>query len=298
MDEQRLQGSDGVDLFYRRWRVAGAPAAVVIAHGMSEHSGRYDRLATAINEQGWSAYAPDHRGHGRTAASTGVGKAGASGMDGILSDLDALVDVARRETGADRVVLLGHSMGSMLSQAWAERYGDKLIGLALSGSPGVPEAVAELAAGLTAAVDAGMADEPLDTLAGFNGAFEPARTPFDWLSRDDAEVDAYVADPLCGSEMPMTYGFVAGLLEMTADAMTPEGLGRIPTRVPVLLLTGEADPVSDGGKGVRELEARMRAAGLDVTALYYPDARHEVFNETNRDEVTGDLLAWMGKILA
>ena len=111
--------------------------------------------------------------------------------------------------------------------------------------------------------------------------------------RDAAEVDAYIADPMCGEDMPPTYGFVAELLQLAFDAMQPAAIAGIPVDLPVLLVTGERDPASNDAVQVRELEKRLRAHGLDVDARYYADARHEVLNEINRDEVTGDIIGWL-----
>jgi alpha-beta hydrolase superfamily lysophospholipase len=153
-------------------------------------------------------------------------------------------------------------------------------------------------AGMRAAIDAGMADEPLDALAGYNASDELTRTSYDWLSRDEDEVDKYIADPLCGDDNPLTYGYVAVLLETIADVMEPHAIARIPNGMPVLLLTGDRDPVSENGAQVRELERRLRDQGLDVTARYYAGARHEVLNETNRDEVHRDLVEWLDRVSA
>lgn len=294
MDESTFSSGDGFDVFYRRWSPSGDPTLVVlIAHGLSEHSARYARVAEALASDGYAVYALDHRGHGRTAASTGAGKAGAAGMEGVLDDIARLEAIASEEHPSVPVVLFGHSMGALLAQAYVERDGKGLAGLVLSGSPGVDGAASELADGLRAAADGGMADEPMPALAAFNEGFEPARTPYDWLSRDDSEVDLYVADPLCGDEMPATFGFLADLLAMAVDAMEPAGIARIPGALPILLLTGEADPVSAGAANVRVLEARLREAGLAVESKYYPGARHEVLNETNRGEVEADLRDWL-----
>ena len=149
---------------------------------------------------------------------------------------------------------------------------------------------------LRQAVDVGMADEPVTAMAGFSE--ESARTPFDWLSRDAAEVDAYIADPYCGEQHPMTYGFLAGLLELGVEVMEPSGIARIPASLPVMLMTGSEDPASNKGEGVRELERRMRSAGLDVDAIWYPGARHEILNETNRDQVQADLVAWIDRVIS
>ena len=292
MDERTLTDADGVDVFYRAWPHREPKGVVVIAHGASEHSGRYDRFARALNEAGYAAYAPDHRGHGRTAASTGAGRMGPGGGDRLVDDLQALVGVAAEEAPGAPVILFGHSMGSMIGQAYVTRFGAGLHGYVLSGCPGPMPNAEEMAAAMQGAVDGGMADQPVDILGAFNQAFEPARTPFDWLSRDPDEVDKYVADPLCGDNLPLTFGFVNDLFKLAAPAMERAAIARIPA-MPVLLITGEKDPASGMAANVREFEPRLRDAGLDVTAHYYPDARHEVLNETNRDEVTADVVRWL-----
>jgi alpha-beta hydrolase superfamily lysophospholipase len=288
--------ADGVDVFYRSWAPDDPRAIVLIAHGASEHSARYARIGEFLADRGYAVYALDQRGHGRTADSTGPGRIGPRGTQGMIDDISELRAIATREFPDRSVVALGHSLGSLFVQAYVERHGADVAAYVLSGTMGVMPEVGELAAGIRQAVDAGMADEPLDMLGGFNGGFEPARTPFDWLSRDPDEVDKYVADPLCGDDLPLTYGFVADMLETLAEIMEPAAIDRIPKHLPVYLMTGEADPVSNNAAQVRELEKRLRDAGLDVTAKYYPDARHELLNETNRDEVQADLAAWLDRV--
>ena len=294
MDEFTFRDADGVEVFTRRWLpIDDARAVVLVAHGLSEHSGRYARFADALVGAGYAVYAIDHRGHGRTAQSTGVGRAGPNGMDAILDDLHQLSDIAVAETAGLPVVLFGHSMGALVAQAYAERFGGELAALVLSGSGGANDDLGEMAAMIRGAVDGGLADEPMPMLAALNEGFEPARTPYDWLSRDEAEVDAYVADPMCGDDAPPTFGFIAEMMDTAVAAMQPDAIARIPTRVPVLLVTGERDVASSDAANVRELEARLRAAGLDVDARYYADARHELLNELNRDEVTADIVGWI-----
>jgi alpha-beta hydrolase superfamily lysophospholipase len=190
-------------------------------------------------------------------------------------------------------------MGSIVALAAAERDGTGLTGLVLSGALGVNPELGDTVTALEAAVAAGMGDQALDALGGFNEAFEPARTRYDWLSRDPAEVDAYIADPLAGDEMPLTYGYAAEMFALSVRVATPEGVAQLPAGLPVLLLAGRRDPV--GGTEARQVKALadlMRRRGLLVEQHLYPDARHEVFNETNRDEVTADLLAWLDARLA
>ncbi|HEX4903968.1 MAG TPA: alpha/beta hydrolase [Acidimicrobiales bacterium] len=297
MGEHTFTDPDGVEVFYRSWPRDGAKGVVVIAHGASEHSGRYDRFARALNDAGYAAYGIDHRGHGRTSASTGVGLAGPGGGARMIDDLHELVERAARENGDLPVILFGHSMGSMIAQAYVQTYGSGLAGYVLSGCPGPNPDVEAMKAGLQAAVDAGQGDAPLGgMLSAFNEAFEH-RTGFEWLSRDAAEVDKYVADPYCGDNHPLTAGFFNDLIGLSAPAMEPDGIARIP-QLPVLMITGEMDPAAGMGASARELEKRLRDAGLDVTAHYYADARHELLNETNRDAVTADVIAWLDGVIS
>ena len=294
MDELTFRADDGAEIFARRWLPDGAPRAVVlVAHGLSEHSGRYARFADALVGAGYAVYAIDHRGHGRTAESTGVGRAGPNGMDAILDDLHQLSGTASGELDDVPVVLFGHSMGALVAQAYAERFGSELAALVLSGSAGANDDLGEMAAMIRGAVEGGLGDEPMPMLSAMNEGFEPARTPYDWLSRDPAEVDAYIADPMCGDDAPATFGFIAAMMDTAVEAMQPDAIAKIPRRVPVLLITGERDVASSDAANVHELEARLRAAGLDVDARYYADARHELLNELNRDEVTAEVLGWL-----
>ncbi|HLM16421.1 MAG TPA: alpha/beta hydrolase [Acidimicrobiia bacterium] len=299
MDEFTFASTDGVEVFARRWVPSGQPrAAIVVVHGAAEHSGRYTRVAEVLRGEGYAVYALDLRGHGRSAGSTERGRIGPGGMAGVLSDVGALVRRARSEAGDVPVILFGHSMGSVVVQAFMVGAPEDVSAYVLSGTMGPAEGTEEFVAGMRAAVEAGMADEPLDALAGYNASDEPTRTRYDWLSRDEDEVDKYIADPLCGDDNPLTYGYVAVLLETIADVMEPDAIARIPKGMPVLLLTGDRDPVSENGAQVRQLERRLRDAGLDVTARYYVGARHEVLNETNRDEVHRDLVEWLDRVSA
>jgi alpha-beta hydrolase superfamily lysophospholipase len=300
-DVQVLEAADGTRLVHRRWLPAGEPRATLqVVHGASEHSGRYARLAAALTARGIAVFAMDLRGHGRTAESTGAGRYGAGSVDSVLDDVEALHRAVEAEHPGLPRVLLGHSMGSIVALTAAERDGGRLAGLVLSGPLGVNPELAAVVAQLDAAVAGGLGDQPMDALGAFNQPFEPARTPFDWLSRDAAEVDAYIGDPLCGDGMPLTHGYAAGMFGLSVRASAPEGVARLPEGLPVLLLSGQRDPVGGQDAGqVTALAELVRERGLPVEQHVYPDARHEVFNETNRDEVTADLLAWLeARVLA
>src|SRR4051812_5104648 len=187
-DVKLFKAADGVALVYRRWLPHGdVPAARPGVHGASEHSGRYARLAGALTDRGFAVYSMDLRGHGRTAQGTGVGRFGQGNAESMLDDVLTLRRIAADEHPGRPEILLGHSMGSVIALASAERKGAGLAGLALSGALGANDELAANAAALEQAAVAGMAEEPLD-LGTFNQAFEPARTRYDWLSRDEAEV--------------------------------------------------------------------------------------------------------------
>jgi alpha-beta hydrolase superfamily lysophospholipase len=299
-DVQMLQRSDGIRLHYRRWLPDGAVRGTVqIVHGASEHSGRYGRLAAALTDQGFAVYAMDLRGHGRTAESTGVGRFGGAGVDALLDDIREVHLLIEDEHPGVPRLLLGHSMGSIVALASAERDGGDLVGLVLSGPVGAAPHLAETVTALDEAVAVGAGDHALDALGPFNQAFEPARTRYDWLSRDPAEVDAYIADPLSGDDMPLTAAYAAGVFRLAVESAAPDALTRLPADLPVLLLSGRLDPVGGvGAAQVTALAGLLAHRGLPVQQHIYPEARHEVFNETNRDEVTGDLLAWLEQRIA
>jgi alpha-beta hydrolase superfamily lysophospholipase len=300
-DAKMLQRADGARVHYWRWLPDGdVRGTVQIVHGASEHAGRYGRLAAALTARGLAVYAMDLRGHGRTAESTGIGRFASqgtgAGVDDLLADVhDLHLLIADNHPGVPHV-LLGHSMGSIIALASAERDGDALVGLVLSGPIGAAPQLAETVSALEDAVTAGAGDNALDALGPFNQAFEPARTRYDWLSRDPAEVDAYIADPLSGDDMPLTAAYAAGVFGLAVSSATPEAIRQLPDGLPVLLLSGQRDPVGGAeGAQVTALAELLRNRGLPVEQHVYPDARHEVFNESNRDEVTDDLVSWLDR---
>jgi len=291
VDELRFTDARGVNLFYRRWTCTTPRGVVLVSHGASEHSGRYDRFGHALAEAGFVTYAPDHRGHGQTSSGTGVGRLGAGGGAALIEDLQELADTARAEHPGLPVALFGHSMGALIALSYATAHPTGLTGLVLCGFPASAAGVASFADQLGQAAAAGLTDEPAPSLAGLNAAFEPARTSFDWLSRDESEVDRYLADPFCGDQHPLTFGYLAGLFEVAVSAMTVGSFRSI--GCPVLLIAGDRDPAAGMGENVRELEALLGAADVQVMSRLYPEARHELLNEVNRDEVTTDVVAWL-----
>jgi alpha-beta hydrolase superfamily lysophospholipase len=299
-DKLTLETPDGSRLHVARWLPAGPPVAVVqIAHGASEHSARYGRVAAALVDAGYAVYANDHRGHGRTAEMAGVyGVARPGGWDAIVEDARMLTERIRADWPDLPIVLLGHSMGSMIAQGYLQRWGDDLDGLVLSGTTGGLAGTDDAIAVLEAAAQGAGADQPSEVFAamfaGFNQPFAaPDATGFEWLSRDADEVRKYVEDDWCGQ--PLSNGFVLDMLQGARAMWEPTSEAGIPRDVPMLVFSGDRDPVGgERGESVRGLVERYRALGVeDVTLVLYPEGRHEMFNETNRDEVTADLVAWL-----
>ena len=288
-DEQRFVDPFGVEVFTRRWMIDRPTGLVLVSHGASEHSGRYDRFARALNAAGFAVAALDHRGHGKTAASTGRGIMGPGGGDAVVADLHELRTSASTAVGPDvPVVLFGHSMGSLVGLAYLARHAEGLAGSVLCGFPADIDGAAALAP-LLAGMEA-VRDEPIADLLGDNNkAFEPARTRYDWLSRDAAEVDRYVADPMCGDDNPLTYGYLIDLFDVVVPAR--DRLASITS--PVLVIAGDQDPAGAMGAHPTRLADALRTAGIAVDLKLYPGARHELLNETNRDDVTADIVDWL-----
>jgi alpha-beta hydrolase superfamily lysophospholipase len=280
-----FNSEDGLEIAYYRWRAAGKAAGIVqIAHGMGEHSLRYAHVAEFLNQAGFHVYANDHRGHGgSTKGPESLGDFGIGGWNGLVADMTMLTRLGRMREGGLPVILLGHSMGSFAAQQYVLDNSALIAGLVLSGS---------------AAVDKLSIDPSQDAdLTAFNRAFEPARTPHDWLSRDPAAVDAYEADPLCG------FGINKKAMEtMAASAARladPAALSQIRKDLPIYIFAGDKDPINHDLEWLKPLAERYRAAGIAIVSeKYYPGGRHEMLNETNRDEVMRDLASWLQKAIA
>ena len=279
---------------YVTWFPEASPRAIIqLVHGMAEHIERYERLAKALNERGFLVCGRNHRGHGKDAELLGY-FADKNGWQAILRDAHEVAeDVKKRYPGVPFFVL-GHSMGSFLAREYAIQYGKELDGLILSGTGfyGRPLCLAgRLMAGLSPQKKPANFVNNI-AFAGNNKPFAPGRTGFEWLSRDEQEVDKYVADPLCGFTFTgrAFADFFTGLEALTYE----KDLRAMPKGLPVYFMSGDHDPVGQMGEGVKKVAAQFRRAGMkDVTVKLYPDARHELFNELNRDEVTQDLIGWL-----
>lgn len=278
--------ADGLMIAATKWgEAAGAKAAVLIAHGMAEHMDRYERFASALTAAGYLVYALDHRGHGKSVpAGEDPGSFGEAGWPGLVDDIITLGGMIRQDNPDLPVILFGHSMGSFAAQQVAVKVSSHIHALVLSGSAAQDKLIEERLSG----------DEGENPLEAMNEG--ETRTPFDWLSRDDAEVDKYIADPLCG--FALGADAMVSMMEPSMTASTLEAVSAIRSDLPVLLIAGTQDPVNGNMVFLKVLEERWREAGIkNIETHYYEGARHELLNETNRDEVTARVIAWMDAVV-
>lgn len=292
----------GRGIFTRRWSPDGDPrAALMIAHGLAEHGARYARLAEALTAAGIVVYAHDHRGHGPACPPADLAFfARSDGWRACLDDIDAVAQAIRAAHPGLPLIFFGHSMGSFMGQTYIGEHGEGLAGAVLSGSAGPPPGILRIGKLLLAIERLRVGPRGHSKLIqalmfdGLNKPFEPARTPYDWLSRDPAEVDKYAADPLCG--FPLTAQIARDVAGALGELGSAELAGRVRKDLPLYVFSGERDPV---GAKVQGLIDSYRDAGLTrLTNRIYPEGRHEMLNEVNRDEVTRDLLAWIDGVLS
>ena len=298
MNQGTLISTTGQTLDKRIWLPQGAPRAIVqLVHGMAEHIDRYDAPARALCDAGYLVVGHTHLGHGPKAKVLGH-FADEGGWDCLLEDIHRLRLETEQAYPGVPYFLLGHSMGSFLTRCYLTQHGEGLRGAVLSGTGWFGAVPVKSGIALTNLLCAcGKADKPakiVDRLAfgGSNKPFTPNRTPFDWLSQDNDQVDLYMKDPYCG------FLFTAcGYRDMFRglDRLRHmDLLQKMPRTLPVYFFSGDMDPVGGLGKGVPKVAEQFRQAGLkDVTVKLYPGGRHEMFNEVNREEVCRDLVAWL-----
>ena len=281
--------TDGRQLAGYRWPARDGQSVrgvVALVHGMGEHLRRYDHVADALSSSGFVVYGHDHRGHGASmTAGDEPGHLGHNGWSALVDDLNLAIAHAKSDHPGLPVVIVAHSMGSFATQQFLLDHGTYVDAVALTGTAALD--LLEPALDLSRELD----------LSAFNAAFQPARTDFDWLSRDESMVDAYLADPLCG------FGIDAeSARDMFAGARRladPAQVARMPHCLPLYVAVGSKDPVNADLALLWPLVDRYRGAGLtDVTVRVYDDGRHEILNETNRAEVIDDLLQWLRRVSA
>ena len=283
----QFTSGDGLSIACAKWGGHHEPRGVIqIAHGLGEHIGRYAEVANFLVEDEFVVYGNDHRGHGLTAKPfDSFGDFGPAGFDQLVEDMVSLRVIAKNEHRGRPYILLGHGMGSFAAQQFVLDHSHSIDGLALSGS-GALDGLARLAQSVAAGGD---------LMKLMNAAFEPARTPMDWFSRDNAEVDKFINDPLCFPSLkPESMQSFLDAFPRLAD---PREILKIRDDLPVYVFSGGDDPVGQRSEGVRVLIDRYRSAGLTSIAHdFYSGGRHEMLHEVNRRDVITNLLVWISGV--
>ncbi|MCL6269294.1 alpha/beta hydrolase [Sansalvadorimonas sp. 2012CJ34-2] len=297
--ELHLQANDGHQITGYHWQQPDSKAVILLLHGMTEHAARYRSFAETLNKAGYSVVAPNHRGHGPHIPQQQLGWfAESNGWQKVLGDISLVHSFVTDLYPDIPVILMGHSMGSFLAQAWLLNRPEPVSGTILSGSNFAPRLLLKLGKLVAILENARQGtnghSKLIDTLSfgSYNNAFKPVRTPFDWLSRDSAEVNKYIEDPLCGflCTNVMWLDLFNGLLSITSI----KALKNIDNRLPFYIFGGSKDPVGQQGKGLKQLANSLSKAGSDsITLEIWPEGRHEMLNETNRQEVVIKLLQWL-----
>ena len=286
---------------------AKAPARAIVAinHGLAEHAARYARFAKFLSNRGFHVYAHDHRGHGQTkVGGISLGQfAKRDGWQRVLDDTLYVRNHARHNHPGLPLVLFGHSMGGLISMNSALRNPEDMSALACwnaNFSAGALGRVAQFILGVEKMLlgsDVPSVILPKLTFQDWAKKIPDARTPFDWLSRDPAEVDKYIADPLCGWDASVSMW--QDVFRLIFAGANDANFSKLPKNLPILLRGGGKDPATDGGKATRALRDRMGKMGFTgVTTIVDPDNRHECLNDTNRQEVMDGFAAWLDATVA
>jgi len=275
---------------------------IQIAHGMAERISRYFDFAQFLVEQGFVVVGNDHLGHGRTKADNeGYGFFGPfQGRNLLVADMYQLTELTRELYPDAPYFVLGHSMGSFLLREYLTLHGDELAGAIIMGTGNPSATTLSLGLGLSRFIGALRGDRYRSPMIAnmvdgtYNRKIADARTPFDWLTKVSSVVDAYNKDESTGFRFTMN-GFEHFFINIIY-AVSDKAFARTPKDLPILVVSGEQDPVGAYGKQVVEVVEKYKAAGVeDVTLILYPDDRHEILNETDRLTVYHDILNWLNQ---
>ncbi len=298
MEQRTLALKDGHELFYRVWNISSPIATVHINHGMAEHSLRYSRFATYLNKLGFSVYAQDHRGHGYTMKEGEKGWfADYDGWKLVVDDSFLLDKLIEEENPDVPHIVFGHSMGSFITRIVIAEHSASFAAAVLSGSGasmGIVGKAGKLIASLHAKRRGAKAiDKSFERLAfGSYVRHFPGEGAYAWLSRDKKEVRLYEEDPLSG--FTCTSSFYRDLLCLIEKANDKKSVGNVRKDLPLLIVSGSMDPVGNYGKGIKKIEELYKSVGMkDVRCVLFPEDRHEILNEIDRDEVEKTIGAFM-----
>lgn len=294
---------DGEIICYYKWEALGGPkdrGIIQIAHGIGEHAGRYDGIAHRLQKEGFTIYANDHRAHGKTAEIKRLYGYydGEDYFEDVVEDMHALTEVMQAEHPNTRFILFGHSMGSLLSRKYVLRYGKEIDALILSGTADFIKGLGHFGLASTKVVSMFRGRQRSnETLRAFffdefNKKFKPNRTKLDWISSDEAAVDAFESDPYRIENFSI--GVFSDILTNSRKLNETSAFVNTPDELPILIFSGDEDPVGEMGKGVTKVAKNYKRNGnKDLTFNLYKGGRHEMLNETNREEVEEDIITWL-----
>jgi len=295
--------ADGETICYYTWEAIDlnkCRGIVQIAHGIGEHAGRYDSIAHRLQKEGFTVYANDHRAHGKTAEIKRLYGFydGQDYFEDVIADMHSLFEIMRTEHPKAKFVLFGHSMGSLLSRKYVLEYGDELDALILSGTANFIKGLGHFGLVTTKAI--GMlrgrerGNETLRALFfdEFNKKFKPNRTKLDWISSDEAAVDAFEADPYRIENFSI--GVFSDILSHSRSLNKSSAFKNTPDKLPILMFSGDKDPVGEMGVGVSKVAKNYKKNGnKELTFNLYEGGRHEMLNEKNSKEVEDDIIKWV-----
>ena len=292
---------DGTDIQYYKWTPAATiiKGVVQISHGIGEHAGRYDHFAEILQEEGFVVFANDHRAHGHSVKSRKllVVYEGDDYFNDAVKDMRKLTKIIKKEYPSEKIILFGHSMGSLLSRQYVTKYGKDLHALILSGTASFMRVLGSIGLIGTKIIRTFSGRRKSNAVlknlffSEFNKKFKPNRTQVDWISRDKHQVDIFEADPLRIENFSLSV--IEDVIKGSKKINNYETFKNTPNDVPVYLFSGDQDPLGEMGKGVIKVAKKFKKAGNDVTLKLYKGGRHEMLNEINKEEVEQDLLNWL-----
>lgn len=304
MKEWKLPSTDGInELRVVTWETTQTPRAVLqISHGMIEYMNRYQDFAEYLNEKGFVVVGNDHLGHGYTAKNPeDLGYFAAKGKSAVVvEDLHEVTKKVKEEYPGLPYFMLGHSMGSFMARRYLMTYGEELDGAVIMGTGSQPGAVLAFGNMACNVIKLFHGDRyrskflKKSAFGNYNKKIDTLRTPSDWLTKDDAAVDKYRKDPLCSFDF--TVNGYSGLFDSISFIQKKKHIAQIPKNLPVLLVSGGKDPVGAYGAGPTKVYESYRAHGLeDVDLILYPEDRHEILNEKDKEQVYSDILNFLEK---
>ena len=312
MNSFSLKMNDGCEIFLNRWEPdtpEDIKGVVQLHHGLAEHSMRYDRLGSVLAENGYVLNAYDMRGHGKTAETAiakGEGRFGQlarkNGFETAVEDLAFIIESLKKDYPDKKIVLLGHSFGSFISQGYIEKYGERIDGCILCGTSGPQIPLAPIGKVVAKVVRAFKGPDATSkfltklSFGSYNKHIANPQTADDWISLNELNRQMYEMDKWCG--FPLTVSFFVDITTALSTIHKKKNMKTVPTNLPVFFIYGKEDPVGGYGKTIEKLYEIYQKNGVkNLQIKGYENDRHEIFNEDDKETVEKDVLQWLSDVL-